>query len=75
MQRADVRMIQSRYHSSFALETLRELRLRRLYRHDAVEPRISSLPYLAHAARADVRKYFVRAEFVAYRQPHLFDLR
>ena len=31
--------------------------------------------YLAHTARADLLKDFVRAEFVTWRERHLLDLR
>jgi len=60
-------MVQRRHRTSFALEPLTELCLRRLERNDAVEAGVEGLVDLAHATSPDGREDFVRAEFVARR--------
>src|SRR5688500_17947594 len=59
---SNVGVVQCRDGSRFPLEPFRELRVRELDRHRAVEPCIACFPYLAHAARADRREKFVGAD-------------
>src|ERR1700747_1910715 len=59
---ANVRMIQGGYRTRPALNPVTELRGRSLEGDDAIKPRIAGFPHLAHAARADARKNFVRSE-------------
>src|SRR3954453_712689 len=65
MQRADMRMLELRDATSFPVEALSELRIRRevfredLDRHDAIEPRIPRFIHLPHAADAERRHDFV----------------
>ena len=73
VERADVGMIQRRDSARFALESFAELGLGNLDRDDAIEARVAGLVHLAHAARADGRKDFVRAEFFAGRERHVRD--
>ena len=63
-------MIQRRYGMCFALETLAELGFGNFDRHDAIQARVVGLVHLSHAARADWRKDFVGAEFVACGERH-----
>ena len=71
MERADVRMIQRGDGASFLLKTRRVLALELFNRDDTVQPRVTRLLNLAHAARTNRRKDFVRAEFVARLERHL----
>ena len=69
IERADVRMIEARDRSRFALEPLRNadskhVRRENLDRDRAIEPRVARLVDLAHAARAERREDFVGAEAV-----------
>jgi hypothetical protein len=57
----------------FTLEALRELRGGNFDRDVAIQPRVSGSVHLAHAALADGRKDFVRAEFCAGRKRHRVD--
>ncbi len=68
---ADVRVIQRCDRASFALEAFTELGCGSLDGDNAVQTRIARLPHLPHAARADWRKDFVGAEFVAGRDRHM----
>src|SRR5260370_36625699 len=66
-----MRMIQRSNRAGFLLEACRMLPLQSLDGDDAVQPRITRLPHLAHAALADGRDDFIRAEFVAWLERHL----
>ena len=76
VERADVRMIELRDRARFAVEPLAELRVggealgQDLDRDGAIEARVARLVDLAHAARADRRRDFVRAEASAGGQRH-----
>ena len=61
-------MIQRRDGSRFALEAFTELRGGNFDRHVAIQARVVGAIHLAHAARADGRKDFVGAEFVAWQR-------
>src|SRR5580704_12854482 len=67
---ADVRMIQRCDSPRLALKPLAEFLRRSFDRDNSVQPRIASLPHLAHPSRADRRKNFVWAEFIADREGH-----
>ena len=66
-------MIQCGNGLRLALKTLAKLSSRDFDRDIAIQPRIARSIHLAHSARADGRKDFVRTEFVAYRQRHKSD--
>ena len=65
---ADVRVVQARHGSRLALESLASLRTvgnvawQHLHGDNPVQPGVSCLVHLAHAAGADGGKDFVRAE-------------
>src|SRR6187200_986302 len=61
---ANMGMIQSGYYASLTLEALTKSGFRHLQRDSAVETAIPRLPDFAHAARADKREKFVRAESI-----------
>ena len=67
---ADVRMIQRGDGASFLLKPRAMLALEPLDGDDAIQACVASLPDLAHAARANVRKNLIRAESVACVQRH-----
>src|ERR1700681_2736335 len=76
VNRANVWMIERRSGARFALEAFpRGIRRKRLGQHFngdvAIQPRVAGAIYLAHAAFADGRKDFIRAEFVAHRKRHM----
>ena len=66
VQLADVGMIQRRDGARLALEAFAEFGLGDLDRDDAIQARVVGFVHLTHAARADGREDFVRAEFVAW---------
>src|SRR5205085_1933885 len=66
-------MIQCRDRPSLPLEALAEFTLRHFECDAPVQPGVAGLVHFAHTARADRRKNFVRAEFVAYRKGHMRD--
>ena len=68
---ADVGVVQRSDRTGLAGEALGELGVRDLDRDIPMQPGIVRAIHLAHAALADERKNFVRAEFVAGRQPHM----
>ena len=73
----DVRVIQGRSGLRLLHETAFTFRIGKfvggenLDCYDAVEAGIARLPYFAHAARADRRDDFIRAEFVACGKWHV----
>ncbi len=77
VERADVRMIELRERPRVALEALAELRVagkgiaQELERDDAAEARVAGLVHLAHAAEADRRLDFVRAETSSWGPGHV----
>ena len=72
VQRTDVRMIQRANGFSFTLESLAELRGGNLDRDITTDAGIARFPHLSHSTLADGREDFVRAEFVAGLERHLF---
>src|SRR5262245_29991016 len=76
VRRADVRMLELRERTGFAVEALSEVRVERedigqdLEGHDAIEPRVARLVHLAHAARAEGRNDFVTAEPSSWNEGH-----
>jgi hypothetical protein len=62
---ANVWMIQLRDCASLTLEPLRELLLRNLDGHDAIQPRVTRLIHFAHTTGANGREDLIRAEFRA----------
>ena len=68
---ADVGVIQRRDGFGFTLKSLAELRAGNFDRDEAIQPRVLSAVHFSHAARADGREDFVRAEFVAGRKLHM----
>jgi hypothetical protein len=69
MERADVRMIQSRDRTRFTVETVGELGLEDLDRDGAVQSRVAGTVDFPHPARTDEGGQFVRAKASAWR-PH-----
>src|SRR5262249_32091717 len=76
VERADTRMIQLRDDARLTVEPLAELRIagerlrEDLDRDSAVEARVARLVHLPHAARAERREDFVRAEAAAGGEGH-----
>ena len=66
-------VVQSGDGLGFTLETLAELRGRNFDRYVAMQSRIARSIHLAHAAGADGRDDFIRAEFRAGSERHLGD--
>jgi hypothetical protein len=64
-------MIQRGDGLGFTLETLAELRAGNFDRNVAIQTRVSGAIDFSHPARANGRKDFVRAEFVAGREQHV----
>ena len=79
MQSANVGMVQRRYGAGFVVETLPGLGIAgQMTREDfdrdgAVQASVLGAIHLAHAAGADGRKDFVRAEFCAHGKRHMLD--
>ena len=69
MERADVRMIQSRDRTRLTVETVGELGLEDLDRDGAVQSCVAGAVDVAHPARPDEGGQFVRAKASAWR-PH-----
>src|SRR6185369_3101848 len=67
---ADVGMIQGRDRAGFPFETCSVRLIDLLDSDNAIEPRVAGFPHLSHAASANGRNDFVRAEFVARHQAH-----
>jgi hypothetical protein len=63
-------MIQLRDQARFTREAFAEFGFGNFDRDRAVEPRIAGFVDLAHAARANRREYFIRAEFRVRRKWH-----
>jgi hypothetical protein len=73
MEGADMRMVELRDRACFAFKACAELLTRNFDGYCPVQPNIQSSEDLSHAARTDRRNDLVRAEFVAYRKPHMGD--
>src|ERR1700722_17684300 len=71
MERANIRMIQRGEGAPLLVETRRVQALELFDRDDPIKPPITCLVHLAHAARANGRKDFVRSAITAWLKRHL----
>jgi hypothetical protein len=72
---ADVGMLQRGDSSGFMLEPLAELRARNLDRDVPIQTRVLGTIHFSHAARANRRKDFLRAELIAGRKLHIWRIK
>ncbi len=70
VKRANARMIQGSNGAGFAFEALAKFTLDELDGDDAVQPGIAGFPDLTHAAGADGRNDFVRADAAGRHDRH-----
>jgi hypothetical protein len=66
-------MIQRGNGFGFTLETLAEPRAGNFDGDDPIQTRVFGALHFSHTARANGRKDFVRAEFIAGRKQHMTD--
>ena len=70
---ADVRMIQGGDRPSFLLKSRTIRGFDTLNRHDAIQPRVKSLPHLPHAGRTEWREDLIRPDLIACLERHVID--
>src|SRR5215471_14228592 len=70
VKRADIRIIQRRNGSGFAIEALAELFLGNLYGDDTIQPCVTSLVHLAHTAGANGVEELIRSQASSGRKRH-----
>ena len=73
VHRANMGMIQRRDGAGLALEAVAESFLRNLDGNDAIEPRVTGLSHLTHAARANQCHDFVGAKSFSCAERHMPD--